>query len=242
MATRRELDSLRVVRLREEGPSRGEDFTAAARRAPRGTPRLLGRVVSGGALPGQTDRVFLVNPARIDGVEGEGAVPSIAADASRVVPVVVIGSRVPAVGEPLIALAVGGRWVAESGAAPSSLDCSPCKIPRKDLTVSWVNPILGDGSATLAYSAPGQWDSPCVHGLLYSLSCPGSAVRFDVTYFTSGSCPSGQRQTCSSTGAAPLAIRLAASTCSPFYLRYAVTGSGCPVLASGGYTSFTITE
>src|SRR5262245_9380993 len=48
--------------------------------APRGTPRFLGRVVNGGAMPNQTGRVYLVNPVRLDGVESEGATASATVD------------------------------------------------------------------------------------------------------------------------------------------------------------------
>ena len=106
-----DLDPLRLPRLRGEALAQASSFAAAARRRPRGTPRLVGRVIDGGAMPAQTERVFLVNPARIDGAEAEGQSGSIVAEAGRAVPVVVIGSRVPAAGDALIALSVGGRWV-----------------------------------------------------------------------------------------------------------------------------------
>jgi hypothetical protein len=235
-------DSLRIVRLREEAPLPAESPAAAARQAARGVPRLAGRVSNGGAMPTATDHVFLVSPARLDGAEAEGGAASISSDPARTVPVVVIGSRVPSLGDVVIALSLGGRWVAESGPGQGSLDCWPCPIPQKDLTVSWTNPVLGNGSATLAYRPPSLWASSCAHGLLYTLSCPGSILQFGVTYFLSGNCPTGQQQTCSSAGAPPLSLRLSEYLCSPLYLKYVISGTGCPVLGSSGYSSFVVTE
>jgi hypothetical protein len=235
-------DTLRVIRLREEAPSPAANPAAAAARDSRGVPRLVGRVVNQGAMPSSTEHVFLVSPALLDGAEAEGAAVSISADVARTVPVVIIGSRVPAVGDALVALAIGGRWVAESGPGQVPFACWPCNIPRKSLTVSWVNAMLGNGSATLNYTPPGQWNTGCTHGLVYSLSCPGSILQFSVTYFLSGNCPSGQQQACSSSGAPPFALRLTDYSCSPLYLKYVISGSGCPVLGSSGYSSFVVTE
>jgi hypothetical protein len=203
---------------------------------------VLCQVVNKGAIPGSTEKVFLVNPVRLDGSEREGATAGPVVDSTRTIPVVVVGHTPPVAGDLLLAHAVGGRWVAETGASELSLSCSPCPIPKKNLAVSWTNYVLGSGATPLVYSPPGQWNSGCVNQLLFSLSCPGSMVQFSVTYFLSGSCPGGQQQSCSSASAAPFALYLANSTCSPFYLRYAITTAGCPALGSDGYTAFTITE
>jgi hypothetical protein len=248
MGISRDSEGLCILRLRLGDPARAqplasaESAATAALQAPRGTPRLLGQVVDLGAMPDQSERIYLVNPVRLQGVESEGTTASIVVDGTRTVPVLVIGSRALTAGDLIVALAVGGRWVAESGAGSGSLPCSPCNIPRKNLTVSWVNPVIGNGSAPLLYTPPGQWNSACAHGLLYSLSCPGSILQFDVTYFVSGSCPSGQRQTCSSGGVPPFALQPGSHASSPFYASFTITGTGCPVLVSSGYTSFTITE
>ncbi len=221
---------------------RATDRARAAPRAPRGSPRLLGQVVNMGAMPTTTERVFLVNPVRLDGSESEGSTASVTIDKTRTIPVVVVGHTPPSAGDLLLAHASGGRWVADRGAPVSSLSCSPCPIPRKNLTVSWTNYVIGSGSAPLVYSPPGQWNSGCVNQLLYSLGCPGSLIQFSVTYFLSGSCPGGQQQSCSSPNFAPFQLVLATFTCSPLYLRYTLTTASCPELASDGYTAFTITE
>jgi hypothetical protein len=193
-------------------------------------------------MPTTTERVFLVNPVRLDGSESEGSAASATVDTTRTIPVVVVGSASPAAGDLLLAHASGGRWVADRGAQISSLSCSPCPIPRRSLTVSWTNYVIGSGSAPLVYTPPGQWNSGCINQLLFSLSCPGSLIQFSVTYFLSGSCPGGQQQSCSSSSFEPLQLILASYSCSPLYLRYTLTATSCPELASDAYTAFTITE
>jgi hypothetical protein len=122
--------------------------------------------------------------------------------------------------------------------------CSPCPIPKKDLTLSWTNSQLGNGSVPLVFTPPGQHNnSGCSNNLRYSLSCPGELIQFNVTYYLSGSCETGgQSQSCDSPGHEPFALLLADYTCSPFRLHYTVTGASCPVLGSNGYSSFTITD
>jgi hypothetical protein len=227
---------------------RGTHATAAlslaTTQAPRGTPRLLGQVVGGGGMPTGTDLVYLMNPVRLDGGDAEGTTASLTVDGSRNIPVVVIGGTPPQAGDLLVALAVGGRWVAESraGSSPPVLNCMPCNIPKKNLTLSWSNVMIGDGATPLVFVAPGQWNSACTNELLFSLTCPGSSLTLSVTYFLSGYCPTGQSQSCLSPGYDPFTLSLESSSCSPFYLHYTVTGAGCPVLWSNGYASFSITE
>jgi hypothetical protein len=136
---------------------------------------------------------------------------------------------------------VGGRWVAEGNPQPA-LGCSPCPIPKRDLTLSWTGVLGGDGSTPLVYTAPGQWNSACSNQLLYSLSCPGGSIRFAVTYFVSGGCPGGQARSCVAPGDDPLTLLLDSSSCRPFFLRYTVSSQGCPALADNGISAFTITE
>jgi hypothetical protein len=214
-----------------------------ARVTSRGTPRFLGQVTSRGSIPNQTERIFLFSPVRLSGSEIEGAVATMEVDQSRTIPVVVIGGAPPRIGDLLVAVAAGGRWVAEAGGSgTSSLTCSPCAIPKRSLTLSWSNGLIGPGSTQLVFTPPGQWNSACTNQLLYALSCYGSLINLTVTYFLSGSCPTGQSQQCVSPGSDPFALYLDSYTCNPFYLHYTVTGAGCPVLWSNGYSSFAITE
>ncbi len=239
-----EHDPTRLLRLRSRDPRATAALSLAIALAPRGTPRFLGQVVGGAAMPSGTDRVYLMNPVRLDGGDDEGETASLAGDVSRTIPVVVIGGTPPQGGDLLVALAVGGRWVAESRAGASSpvLSCSPCNIPKKSLTLSWTNSLIGAGSTPLVYVPPGQWNSACTNQLLFSLACPGSSITLSVTYFLSGYCPTGQSQRCVSPGYDPFTLSLDSTTCSPFFLHYTVTSTGCPVLWSSGYTSLSITE
>jgi hypothetical protein len=195
-------------------------------------------VTSGGSIPVQTGMVFLVNPVRLDGLESEGATPTTLVDTTRTIPVVVIGEMAPSAGDLLMAVAVGGRWVATGGVS----SCFPCRIPTKDLTVSWSNTQFGAGSTKLSYTPPGQWSSSCSHQILYSLSCAGGQIQFVATHFPNANCQGGQGVSCVSPGVNPYALTLASYTCIPFFLRFSVTSRSCPVISSAGFTSFTITE
>jgi hypothetical protein len=226
--------------MRDHAPSVIEPAVRAAD-VPQGNSRFLGEVIDGGAMPSTTDRIFLVHPLSLFGLENEGASAVLATDGTRTIPVVVIGATAPAAGDLLLALAVGGRWVAEVGRG-AALACTPCPIPRRDLTLSWTNPLLGAGTTTLAFAPPGQWNSPCVNGLLFQLSCFGGSVRLAVTYFVSGDCPGGQSQSCVNPGLSPFAITLDSSSCNPLLLHYTVGNTGCRALWGQGYTAFTITE
>lgn len=130
------------------------------------------------------------------------------------------------------------------GCCSSSLSCSPCDIPQQDLYVDYLNSFLGNGTVTLTYTAPGSWStgSTCPGGLVYTLSCPGGAVVFSVTYYISGSCPTGSAQSCASNKANPLRLTLTSTTCSPLSLVYSVTGASCPTLWNSFYSQFTVRE
>ena len=119
--------------------------------------------------------------------------------------------------------------------------CSPCPIPKKDLTLKWTNTFLGTGTTPLVYS-PGQWASGCDHQLLYSLSCAAGQTQFTVTYFTTGTCPDGNPDYCTSGGINPHRLVLSSYTCSPLHLTYTLTASTCTILGDNGYTQFEITD
>ena len=130
------------------------------------------------------------------------------------------------------------------GSGYCGINCSPCRLPAQDLTLAWTNPVLGPGSVTLKYNGPASWISECTNQHIYVLSCPGS-IQFNVTYYLSGACPTGEYQMCTSPGAEPFGITLTSYNCGDAHtdlsLVYTLTSSGCPGLWSYGYTSFTIT-
>lgn len=128
-----------------------------------------------------------------------------------------------------------------SGSGPGS--CSPCPIPANNLTLNYVNALIGNGSAPLVYSA-GSWATGCLlsNSIQFALACVGGLIQLVATYYLSGVCPSGQAQSCISPGSNPFTFTLSSYQCSPFQLVYAVTSLNCPVLWSNGYTQFTITN
>jgi len=210
-----------------------------------GTARRLVQIFDGGSMPTAADHFFLAHPVELDGAETEGGTGGPAAQ-SGTMAVDLLGG-IPSVGDLLVAYAVGGRWVAERGAATSvgsccGAACSPCPIPLKDLTLSWTNLISGPGSTTLTYTpSPNVWKTGCVDDQIYELLCSSGTIVLAVTYFISGECPTGQSQRCSSTGAYPLALVRSSYTCTPFSVTYTVA-PGCPEVEAPGYTSFTITD
>ena len=208
-----------------------------------GTPRLLVQVYNGGSMPNAVPRVYFTHPVLAYGTETEGGSYVLSADSATTVPVIVL-NKVPSVGDYLIAYSVGGRWVSEETNAGSiGLPCSPCSLPATNLTLSWTNPLLGNGSATMTYSAsPQEWMTGCCDGGLYfELFCTGSSIELRAYFFTSGSCPTGTTSYCSNLGSAPLELTLSSHTCSPLSLRFTVSGTDCPALFSDGNTAFTVT-
>jgi hypothetical protein len=92
----------------------------------------------------------------------------------------------------------------------------------------------------LKYIEPGKWRSECSHGLLYSLEDCEGTLRFRVTYFLSGRCPDGQRQSCTYPGKAPLTLILADFTDKPFHLHFKSNSRVSAVLGNNGYSDFKV--
>jgi hypothetical protein len=230
----------RILRARHAALTSAIDRTASTPIG--GTARRLVQIFSGGSMPSSPDHFFLAYPIEIDGTETEGGMATPVADRSQPIVVDVLG-HVPSAGDVLTAYAVGGRWVAEKGASSGGmLTCSPCGIPAQNLTISWTNPISGNGSTILTYTpTPASWTSGCSGGLLYTLLCNTGQVEFRVIYFTTGSCPTGTQQYCSNLRATPFALILSTYTCSPFSMTFLSRSSGCPTITNSGYTRFTIT-
>jgi hypothetical protein len=211
-------------------------------------PRRLVQIENGGAMGNAPDLFYLSHPVELDGSEIEGAAGTPTADTTQTIPVVVLG-HVPSVGDILPAFAVGGRWVAERGGSGSlSFPCSPCTIPDQSLTISWVNPLAGNGSDTLVYSTSGpSWATGCSGGagvgnqLLFKVFCTGGQIELRVYYFVSGSCPTGQSNYCSNLRSQGSQLILSHYTCgSGFTLVFSLTTQSCPTLSASGFTSFVI--
>jgi hypothetical protein len=212
-------------------------------------PRRLVQIYNGGAMGDAPDRFYLSHPVELDGPEIEGGAATPTVDTSRSIPVVVLG-HAPSAGDILPAFAVGGRWVSErAGTAGQSFPCSPCAIPARNLTISWVNPLTGNGADTLIYNSSGpSWATGCSGGagagnqLIFKLLCTGGTIEFRVYYFVSGTCPTGQSDYCSNLRPTGAQLLLSNYTCgSGFTLVFATTTESCPTIGGSGFTSFVIT-
>jgi hypothetical protein len=218
---------------------------AAGKQQPFSSARLAVQVYNGGSMPSSLPAVFFTHPVLITGSETEGGSGTLTADTATTVPVVFIGSTVPSVGDYATAYAVGCRWVAERGGSSGggSVPCSPCNIPAENLTISWTNPLSGDGSATMIYNSGTElWTTGCVDGgFQFRLGCNAGTLELRAIFFTGGGCPNGTSNFCSNLRSAPLTLTFSTHTCSPFSLAYTVAESGCPALFSPGNTQFVIT-
>ena len=192
-----------------------------------GVARLALQVYNGGAMPTSAGHFFLGNPVLFTGNEAEGTTDGGSADTGTSIPFLVLGTTTPTVGDILTAYGVGNRWVAErGGSSGGTLHCSPCNIPESNLTLSWVNNIIGNGSTTLAYTVVGpskSWQSACTSNLLFDLFCTAGLIEFRVIFFTSGSCPGGVTGYCSNLSSSPFGLTLASYTCLPLSLVFHVT-------------------
>jgi hypothetical protein len=87
-----------------------------ARRDPADSARkIVGSVYNGGAMPTAVPAWFLTHPADFGCNESEGGPCAPSIDTTSTVPVLVLGPKVPSVGDLLPARMIGGKWVAERG-------------------------------------------------------------------------------------------------------------------------------
>lgn len=91
--------------------------SAAARDAAQGRMRpeagLIGKVFNGGSKSALAGRYVLVHPGRATSIPEEGPATGYQWDVAKSIPVAVLGTLVPAVGDILECFAVANRWVAE---------------------------------------------------------------------------------------------------------------------------------
>jgi len=235
----------RILRARHSALANAVDNAGGA--APTyASARCALQIYDGGMMPSSGNKIFLGYPVTFTDTEGEGMPQSASPDTSTSTPVYVLGTMAPSVGDILPAYAVGGRWVAERGSSNGSgtVGCSPCDIPQTNLTLSWVNPLSGNGSTMLTYTPiPVSWvTSACFNGLKAELVCTGGQLELRVIYWISGACPGpGLTQYCSNLRATPFGLTLSSYTCSPFSMIFQSRSAGCPAITLSGYTSFTVT-
>jgi hypothetical protein len=202
-------------------------------------------------MPTTVPAWFLTHPADFGCNESEGAGCSPTIDTTSTVPVLVLGPKVPSVGDLLPARMIGGKWVAERGNSgsgpppPPFTTCCPCAIPQENLLLSWTGAVAG--STPLIWN-PGtaNWTASCVTlaGPIYItaiLDCFVAAglgrTRLRVTSYTGSGC-TGTATTCSFSSDQTTAFW----TCPPFKMGWNVTNTGCASLFALGFTSFTVTD
>jgi hypothetical protein len=133
-------------------------------------------------------------------------------------------------------------------AAPTGLGCGTCVIPFNDLTLHWTNPILGNGSITLAWNGStdptaAAWASAtCSNEVLYNLHCASGAIELQAIYFISGPCPGGTRQNCSNLRPNPNHLGQTSLTCGDSFDWKLTCDSTCSILNANGFTAFEVTN
>jgi hypothetical protein len=206
---------------------------------------FVGKVVDLGAMPTTISKYVVVNPVAVSGTATEGGAGTLAVDTTTRIAVDWIGSAVPAVGMYVVVSTVAGRHETWKKVRSSTcVPCSPCCIPKRNLTVTWTNAFSGGGSVQLTFDGVSQWTSACAGGVVYKLACVGGSTVFTATGYTGG-CPGGTPNPCSSSSAAPANLHLASSSCTPFVLDYVPSAGAttyCSFLTAQGFSDFTITE
>lgn len=139
---RRRLDA--VARQVDGGPNGGRPGAAVR----------VGKVIDGGAMPASAPGMFLLKPQQIGGTESEGSALANSDDGPPFV-ALVLGPRVPAVGDLLVARLIGGRWVAESS-LPNASPCPCGYVPATmDVLSGYASPWYA--STVTSYPKPTQF-------------------------------------------------------------------------------------
>ncbi len=134
------------------------------------------------------------------------------------------------------------RWRCCCTTSVPLFTCGTCTIPKANLTVTYHNGVIGDGTAVLVWDGVNNWQSVCTNQVIYQILCNAGTPEFRVRYFISGSCPTGQSAFCSTLGSNPLKLTKDSLVCgASFDIEVSVTNAGCPNLWGNGYTSFSIT-
>ena len=160
------MDELRSQRLRRS--ERVDRLDRTPSDGPERKQVLVGRVFNAGALPGSTLRYFAVRPFSPSGAEAEGtsAGQDISSNAQELV--LVLGPKVPQVGDDLIAYAIGDRWVAGQaggGGCPGSPSlsitvqgCFGLRLPGATVTCNGATKVTdGQGVATFPVTSAGTY-------------------------------------------------------------------------------------
>lgn len=132
--------------------------------------KYLGTVFNGGAMATTLPAWFLTYPTQVAGSELEGSAGTFTTDIVNVIPVLVIGSTVPTVGDVLPARNIGGFWIAERGGVePCQWNCATecvfSSAPRGGVTAQGIPIVSSDGKITgirMTVSGSGYITAPTV--------------------------------------------------------------------------------
>jgi hypothetical protein len=172
--------------------------------------KIVGSVYNGGAMPTTVPAWFLTHPADFGCNESEGAGCSATIDTTSTVPVLVLGPKVPSVGDLLPARMIGGKWIAERGGGGgcTTTICLRSGCDNATMISGATVAITGGGSATTGSNG-------CV-----TLSIP-AAGTYTVTYTIPNETPvpGSHALTCGGTLTITTSFNPPGSTCC----------GGCPV-------------
>jgi hypothetical protein len=110
------------------------------------------QVFNGGSMPTAAGKFFAVHPVNVMGTEAEGQAGTFTVDSTQHFYTAVLGSRVPAAGDNLIASAVNYRWVAESRKSTPS---NPCQGKHNSLIFRLTGCFLPVPGASVQFIADG---------------------------------------------------------------------------------------
>ncbi len=216
---------------------------AKSDRPPFVAARRLVQVFEEVTLPTTADVLYACHPCEIDSDETEGASVAVIPDTSVTMYVDVIGQLPPVAGQNLIAVAVGGRWVAEmTDVSPcDGTLCKPCEVPLRTLNVLHATGRTGVMSYDGCTAGVASW-SGCIApfsgtSVRLRLVCKKTCSYFiadsfsDITCFTNDGFGNVQWETtsgCSGIGGAVNHYTLVSvcSTPGPFSLKFSTTVGG----------------
>ena len=112
-----------------------------------GAARQLVQVYNGGSMGSAPGLFYFTHPVLASGAETEGAAATLTADTASTIPVVVLGG-IPAVGDYLVAYAVGGRWVAELKGCNITINvkCSGTNVNGDTVTLKQGGTTISSGT------------------------------------------------------------------------------------------------
>ncbi len=126
----------------------------------------------------------------------------------------------------------------ECGCPTAGLSCTPCDIPYTNLSLAYVNALVGSSSTAMTWNGLtgllAAWSTTCLlaGSTRITLLCIAGINTLEVLTYSGGAC-TGLVEVCD---LAPVS-----STCSPLSLAFTVNALVCPGAYTNGWRSFTVT-